>query len=100
MTGDGVRAAADAAQNGSREDYYAYFKVAGSNRIGRPLQPVPAETIGAPGQSGHSEAEMDRMVNGVRTLQLGESQGTKVEYFFLRQLGQFKGDNMLFIIAL
>ena len=64
MTGDGVRAAADAAENGSRGDYYAYFKVAGSNRIGRPLQPVPAETIGAPGQSGHSEAEMDRMVNG------------------------------------
>ena len=93
MTGDGVRAAADAAENGSRGDYYAYFKVAGSNRIGRPLQPVPAETIGAPGQSGHSEAEMDR----ARTLQLGESQGTKVEHFLLRQVGQFKGDNVLFI---
>ena len=114
-------AAADTVGEEYQGDYYTYTGGAGANAAGanaagantaganptganaagvirpapgRPLPPVPVPggATGAPGQSGHAEAEMDRMVNGVRALQLGESQGTQVESFLLRQLGYFKGD--------
>ena len=105
LTDDGARAAAaaDTAGEEYQGDYYTYTggaraNAAGANAAGvirpapgRPLPPVPVPggATGAPGQSGHAEAEMDRMVNGVRALQLGESQGTQVESFLLRQLGYF-----------
>ena len=111
MTDDGLRAAAGTAGEEYQGDYYTYTGGAGANAAGanttganaagvirpapgRPLPPVPVpgDATGAPGQSGHAEAEMDRMVNGVRALQLGESQGTQAESFLLRQLGYFKGD--------
>ena len=99
LTDDGARAAAaaDTAGEEYQGDYYTYTGGAGANATGanaaganaaganaagvirlapgRPLPPVPVPggATGAPGQSGHAEAEMDRMVNGVRALQLGES---------------------------
>ena len=112
LTDDGARAAAGTADEEYQGDYYTYTGGAGANAAGanttganaagairpapgRPLPPVPGDATGAPGQSGHAEAEMDRMVNGVRTLQLGESQGTQVESFLVQTRARRTGPRRL-----
>ena len=78
---------------------YSYYEEAGATGAGpsttetptttRPLPHVPP----VPGQSSMREtAGTDRVVDGMRALQIGEPRGSQVESFFLRQLGNFKGE--------
>lgn len=84
----------DDARRGQNTGDYTYSEAPDyTDRTMRPLPEIPVDSTGAPGQSRIRETVgMDRVVDGVSALQLGEGQGQNSESFFLRQLSHFKGE--------